>query len=201
MPDPSGKSYKYESYLADSTSRLRFDGKKYDNYALLSFNKAERGSPKLAREALKKEILTMSQMDVFEAVPFHQTSGETMVNSSVVMQVKSKNRIKARLVADGSETKRENFKETEVSGPTAKIESILTLLAISAGNNTIFTIADVNSAYLHVPMEEKVFMRLPVQATEEWLKLHPHDESQLHHGRLHVKLRKAIYGLRTSGLL
>ena len=67
-------------------------------------------------------------------------------------------KIKARLVADGSTQDREDFDDEEISSPTACLESIFNMLKLMAVEKRHLLILDVGGAYLNAKIDRPAYM-------------------------------------------
>jgi len=67
-------------------------------------------------------------------------------------------KIKARLVADGSTQDRNDFKEEDIASPTASLESIFNMLKLVAVEKRHLLILDIGGAYLNAGIDRSVFM-------------------------------------------
>ena len=66
-------------------------------------------------------------------------------------------KIKARLVADGSTQDREDFEDEDTSSPTASLESIFNMLKLVAVEKRHLLILDVGGAYLNAKIDRPVY--------------------------------------------
>jgi hypothetical protein len=109
---------------------------------------------------------------------------------------------KARLCAGGHRQDYTTF--DEASSPTVAWETVLTTLAIAAHQNLDICIGDVKSAYLHANREGNtdVYIVLNPIVAEHLIMLKPTWKQYVHRskGTMTVKLIKAMYGLKDSGL-
>ena len=113
-------------------------------------------------------------------------------------------KMKARLAALGNEEEASLFTE-DSSSPTANIMSILILIAISVQYGCSLETDDVPGAYLHAPLPENrfIFLKLPNYVSKIWCEKEELIYEQVKDGKnnVYIKLQKALYGLKESGLL
>lgn len=113
-------------------------------------------------------------------------TGKQIVGGKWVFNVKgdpNNPTYKARYVAKGF-SQIEGVDYTETFSPTARMETVRTLMQIAADENLILHQMDVKSAYLHAPIDEDVYVTQPAGYTVE--------------GKV-WKLNKSLYGLKQSG--
>ena len=109
-------------------------------------------------------------------------------------------KVKARLVADGSTQILQPYEFTFT--PTIKASSIMCLLKIAASENRKVRCIDISGAYLHASMEGEVFMMMDKYIVEHLSQLdHSCMDYIRENGSVLVKLEKALYGCKNSGLL
>ena len=94
-------------------------------------------------------------------------------------------RFKARLVARGF-TQVPGIDFTDTFSPTLRITSFRLLVAIAAAQKLELHHLDVQTTFLHVDLEEEVYMAQPPYFQNTQIPTHV------------CKLRKSIYGLRQS---
>ena len=92
---------------------------------------------------------------------------------------------KARYVAKGY-SQVEGIDYHETFSPTARMETVRSLVQLSCQNDLLLHQMDVKSAYLHAPIEEEIYIRIP-----------PGYESE--NPKQVWKLSKSLYGLKQSG--
>ena len=158
---------------------------------------------KIAENAMFKEVKQMHDKDVFEysissfghpIIRSHGFYKEKMDAMGIFQD------LKARLVADGSSQVYELYSDT--SSPTVKSSSILSVLKIAVLEDRITAIFDIGGAYLHADMDETVYISLEPDVASIMCKVDPTAKQFLQkNGSLIVKLKKALYGLKRSGLL
>jgi hypothetical protein len=104
------------------------------------------------------------------------------------------NKLKSRLVADGSMQKISIY--DNVSSPTAKLESILMVLALAAAERRFSVTLDIGNAFLESTMKgEDVLMELSPFCVKVLLKFAPHLKPYINGvGKIIVKLQKSLYG-------
>lgn len=109
-------------------------------------------------------------------------------------------KVKARLVADGSTQVLQPYEFTFT--PTIKSSSIMCLLKIAAVEKRIIKCIDISGAYLHAEMKGDVFMNLDKQLVDHLVKIDENCKDFIKtNGSVMVKLNKALYGCKNSGLL
>jgi hypothetical protein len=111
-------------------------------------------------------------------------------------------KIKARLVANGSQ--QDARPKSETAFPTVAMDSMLMCLSIAAKEGRQLATADIGGAYLNAKMEDEdeVYMELDTLLAEIVRTFLPSVETFIDdHGKLTVKLDKALYGCVQSALL
>jgi len=83
-------------------------------------------------------------------------------------------KIKARLVADGSSQDREDFDDEEISSPTACLESIFNMLKLVAVEKRHLLILDVGGAYLNAKINRPAYMFIQPDLVNILLNICPH---------------------------
>lgn len=110
-------------------------------------------------------------------------------------------KIKARLVANGSQ---QDLKpKIETASPTVAMDSVMMCLSIAAKERRQVATADIGGAYLNAEMTgEEVLMELEPTLTEVVNTFLPSVKPFVdQHGKLVVRLDKALYGCVQSALL
>jgi len=104
-------------------------------------------------------------------------------------------RIKARLVADGS------IQEESANNhsPTAKHQSIV--MCLTDKGNRYAMIVDVTGAYLEADMDEDEYMSLDEYLTQILISIIPSLSKYACNGKLYCKITKAMYGCKQSAKL
>ena len=109
-------------------------------------------------------------------------------------------KLKARLVADGSQQDRSLYPNN--SSPTVQTQSLMVCLAIAAKENRKAGVMDIGNAYLNANMEgHPVYMRLNPVLTDIVVEMYPNFKDYVHNKKLIVKLNKAVNGCLHSGKL
>jgi hypothetical protein len=109
------------------------------------------------REAEQRELKSLR--DFCTSTPCFLPRGESAVGSRWVYTRKPNGDFKARLVAQGFSQRPEDIGDTYAS--VIKLATLRALLAVAAAHGLILQQFDVNTAFLHSPLEEQVFMRQP----------------------------------------
>ena len=134
--------------------------------------------------AMDDEIKSLQLNDTYTLTEVPEN--KSIVGGKWVFHVKGKPEspiYKARYVAKGY-SQIQGIDYTETFSPTARMESVRTVMQIAAQNDFTLHQMDVKSAYLHAPIEEDVFVTQPEgyeTANMVW------------------KLNKSLYGLKQSG--
>jgi hypothetical protein len=109
-------------------------------------------------------------------------------------------KIKARLVADGSKQDRALYPDN--SSPTVAMQSLLMVLLIAAKEGRKAMKIDIGGAYLNAEMTgEEVIMEMDKMLTSIVKRYLPEIEPYVEEGKLLVRLDKALYGCVQSAKL
>ena len=140
-------------------------------------------------QAMQLELKALEANNTWALVPL--PPGKTCVGSKWVYRIKYKangevERYKARLVAK-SYTQSAGVDFHETFAPVVQMDTVRSLLAISAANNWFVEQLDVNNAFLYGDLEEEVYMSPPLGYV-----LPPSNVP------LVCQLIKSIYGLRQA---
>ena len=139
----------------------------------------------------ENEFGNLRDLKVYEQVNKDEIPEEAnIIKSRLIFKYKrnSKGDIvkrKTRLVAKGF-TQQHGIDYKDTFAPTLKLDSIRIFTHIAARNNFQIEQIDVNAAYLNAHLKEEIYMEPP--------KGHPD------HKKYIWKLKKAIYGLKQSGM-
>ncbi|GKV11696.1 hypothetical protein SLEP1_g22924 [Rubroshorea leprosula] len=140
------------------------------------------------QKAMSEGFSALVRQGTWEIVP--STPDQHLIGCKWVFRIKrakdgSIERYKARLVAKGFH-QRPSLDYSNTFSPVIKPTTIRTVLSIAVSRNWPIRQLDVNNAFLHGLLEEKLFMAQPVGFVDPAL---PH----------HVcRLRKSIYGLKQA---
>jgi len=112
-------------------------------------------------------------------------------------------KMKARLVADGSFQDRSQYEVYDVSSPTAPLESIISTLKIVVLETREYEVYDITGAYLNADMKEVIYLIITAKKLIEILasmfsNLQFYMDKA---GRVVVVADKAMYGLIESASL
>ena len=111
-------------------------------------------------------------------------------------------KIKARLVADGSTQDRDDFDVDDITSPTASLESIFNMLKLAAVERRQLLILDVGGAYLNAKIDREVYMYIQPELVNILLNICPqYSKFKDERGRMLVQIDKAMYGLVQSAKL
>lgn len=105
-------------------------------------------------------------------------------------------KIKSRLMQDA-------IAGEDKSSPTAPLTSIMVFAAIASEENRHVLTVDIRGAYLNAPMKNtKTYMILDKKVTDIMIKIDPaYQDYVTKKGTTLVRLQKALYGCKESGLL
>jgi len=115
------------------------------------------------REAMTEEIEALAKAGTWEIVDL--PPGKNPIGCKWVYRVKynsdgSVQRYKARLVIRGDHQE-EGIDYTETFAPVAKMTSVRCFFSVAIAKGWELHQLDVNSAFLHGDLDEKVYMKLP----------------------------------------
>jgi len=111
-------------------------------------------------------------------------------------------KIKARLVANGSTQDRDDFDEEDITSPTASLESIFDMLKLVAVEKRHLLILDVGGAYLNAKIDREVYMYIEPELVNILLNICPqYSKFKNDKGRMLVQIDRAMYGLVQSARL
>ena len=156
-----------------------------------------------ARKAMREELTQMVEKKVWQYV--RSSEGHKFIRSSMFLKEKFNEigelqKIKARLVADGSQQEIQLYQST--SSPTVKTSSLMVIMKIAANEKREIRAVDIRGAYLHADMDEPVFMLLDRRLSEMLTGVDPNSTDFVRQdGCVLVKLNKALYGCKQSGKL
>jgi hypothetical protein len=135
-------------------------------------------------------------------------TAEEIIRSHMFLKVKVDangifEKIKARLVADGSGQDRSEFDEQELASPTASLESIFNIIKIIVEEGRYKLILDVGGAYLNATIDRDIYMWLDPAVVKILISIAPNEYAKYKDakGRILVKVTKALYGLVQSARL
>ena len=111
-------------------------------------------------------------------------------------------KMKARLVADGSAQDKEEFKDDEISSPTASLESIFNMLKLVAVEKRHLLVLDVGGAYLNAKIDRAEYMYIQPELVNILVNICPsYKKFRDSYGKMLVQIDKAMYGLVQSARL
>ena len=144
------------------------------------------------KEAERAEQKSLEDMNVYEFV-FTIPADARILDSKPVYRRKRKHdgsvaRHKMRLVARGF-MQREGKDYDEVFSPVAMYSSIRMMLAVAAAKDLELEAMDVETAYLHAPLNRSLYMKIPAGFVN------------VPKGAVAILLKKSMYGLKQAGLL
>jgi len=163
-----------------------------------------------AERAIQLEVLAMINKQVFMPVKITSLSHaerKKIIRSSIFLKEKFKpdgsfDKLKARLVADGSMQERAVYEADELSSPTVATISVMCMLAIAAKERRSLSTIDIGSAYLNAEMDANVVMMLDAPLAAILVAIWPELSNYLDDkGRAYMRLKKALYGCIESAKL
>ena len=170
-------------------------------------------SLELKQAAIRSELKQMLLKDVFETIKKTELDEKYLKNKKIDSLMFSKSKFdvqgvftkwKSRLAARGDQQDDSTFGNGS-SSPTANTISINMLLSLGISKRSFIFTSDVPGAYLHAELMETIIMRLPKSCGSMWLNILEIPESEwnlwMRNGYVHVRLKKALYGLVQSSLL
>ena len=111
-------------------------------------------------------------------------------------------RNKGRLVARG-DMRKDKPKEThDTFSPTVAFPTILTVLNLILKRKWVWTVMDVESAYLNANYADGIYMKLEPRVAKVMVEMDKSVQDKIEpDGSLYVKIEKALYGLQESAKL
>lgn len=206
MSQPPPELRQRPEYLRQTSRRNRFVFN--DSFVFnISIAAGIRKHGQVTENSIRAELTQMLEKQVWEPVHFTDTpSGSVIIPSFVFLKEKfdaSGNflKIKSRLVAGGH--LQDAVAGEDKSCPTASLTSNLTIAAIAAEENRHVMTVDIGGAYLNASMKNtRTFMILDKRDSEVMIKIDPsYREYITKKGTTLVRLKKALYGCKESGLL
>lgn len=176
-------------------------GMMVDDVVFISLNAAMKEDPMKVIKAMNSEFEQMKAMKVYQLMHRRDTVGKTVVPGVIIYDPKKS---KVRICAGGHRQDRSLYSNNEISSSTVKAQSLLMLLAVSAGRGMKITTADVKGAYLNAELPEGrfIYMKLSKIAVDILSETDKTYEAYRDHtGSVYVKLDRALYGLVESAKL
>jgi hypothetical protein len=178
----------------------------------ITVKKALNEYPVAAVKAIAEELLQLVRKDCFDPVTDRQltpTRRRKLIRSFMFLKMKNKpdgtfDKLKARLVANGSQQDFTTEQRIANSSPTASLASILMIAAIAAKERREVVTVDVKSAYINarMPEDDVVDILIEPSIATELVKLAPDFSSTLRRdGSMVVNLKGALYGTQQAAKL
>ena len=126
---------------------------------------------------------------------------KNIISCSLFLKLKDAlDTLKARLIIHGNKQILDLFGST--SSPTININILLLIISICAKKEHDFECIDIAGAYLNVDLPTPEYMRIPRDLSDILVANDPKLSQYVNNeGCIIVKIKKALYGLKTSGLL
>jgi len=165
----------------------------------ISVKRAIQHDPKRAAEAIHKEMEQMLEgKKVFVPVKRSDVPNNLIIRSHMFLKYKydaqgKLEKLKARLVADGRVQDRDLYPNRY--SPTVSLEAIMATLKLAAVFRRSIAKFDIKGAYLNADIDEELYLELDPTITRLALERFPNLREFVEHGRLTVRLDKALYGL------
>ena len=158
--------------------------------------------------AILKEVKQLEGKKTFMAHAIHELTEMERQRAlrSITLVTQKRNRIiKGRTVADGRK-QRDYIPRDDITSPTISTEALMLSLAIDAHEGRYVATADVEGAYLHADMDDKVIMVFEGEMVDYMIAINPEYEKYVHTTKtekhfMYVQLLKALYGCIQSALL
>ena len=159
-------------------------------------------------DAVKEELSQMIDKKVWSYIDYYSLSKQQkkdVIRSMIFLKEKYDStgafeKLKARLVAGGH--MQHEMTNEDTSSPTVPTEIVFTVLAIAASECRHIRTVDIGGAYLECDMNVDVFMSLNPTLSKLICEIdNAADKYISTRGMLTVKLEKALYGCKQSGLL
>ncbi len=173
--------------MEDDASNLRYDE------AVIKFGE------EATNASVLHELENMERMNVFQFVRSSSVK-EKVISSKLFIRSKHADgkfiKLKSRLVLRGDLQK--GVDKLNVKSPTTQRSSINTMLALNKHIGGEIYSVDIPAAFLFADLDEDIYMSIPAHVSNIILKSKNLKGYTDNKGRLIVKLRKSIYGLRQA---
>lgn len=161
----------------------------------------------VAEASVQAELSQMIAKEVWEPVSYRQVPRESVVIPSFVFLKEKYDasgnflKVKSRLVAGGH--MQTMIAGEDKSSPTASLTAIMMIAAIAAQESRQVLTVDIGGAYLNAPMKNtSTYMMLDKRITDVIGRIDPtYRNYATKKGTTIVRLKKALYGCKESGLL
>ena len=203
----AGKTNKYDAYsLVTTGKRCGVADLPEVGLALanLSVKNALETHGKMAFDAIKDELtqlfVTKEALKLVKWKDIPRKSTEVRSHMFLKLKVDANGvpeKLKARLVADGSSQDRSRYEVYEVLAPTASLPSIMNVLKIAVQEGREYMVFDIAGAYLNSQMKEIIYLIITDKRLLNILRvLFPNLHIYLdQYGRAIAKVDRALYGL------
>uniref|UniRef100_A0A0A9YMV4 Retrovirus-related Pol polyprotein from transposon TNT 1-94 n=1 Tax=Lygus hesperus TaxID=30085 RepID=A0A0A9YMV4_LYGHE len=166
--------------------RLKKIPKKFEDYALLTFEEAITGDDSMRwKEAIEEEKRALEENHTWKLVDRKHVRGKNILTSRWIFKIKDDGRYRARLVVRGCQ-QREGTDYDEIFSPVIGSDALRILIAYAARNSYSLMKFDVKGAFLYGTVDEELYMQLPDGFKSPELN-----------GKI-CKLVKSLYGLRQA---
>jgi hypothetical protein len=158
--------------------------------------------PDPVNAAITAELHNMNSYSVWSDLPPHIKPDTKPISAILFLKEKfnadgSFQKLKARLVADGSRQSSDTF--SNITSPTIHYNTVLMLLSVAAARNMDIAVGDVQAAFLNAPLHDNIYIRLPPDISNIYITQFPDRASNLRHNNtVIVKLNKALYGTKQA---
>lgn len=142
------------------------------------------------KDAMDKEMRSLEENKTFTLTklpPGRQPVGGRWVYA-LKRDIDGSEKYKARFVAKGYSQK-QGTDYDETFSPTADMTSVRVVMQKAAQENLILHQMDVETAYLHAPIDHEIYMEQP----------EGYEQKSERDAKLVCKLKKSLYGLKQSG--
>ncbi len=153
-------------------------------------------------QAMRKELQQLVDTETFQVCTRQKALECTLIPTNIVAAEKEDNNVKVRVVAKGDHQDRSEYKESDITSPTIRTESLLLMISIAGSKGMRLCSFDVAGAYLKAPLPEdtRIAIMFKKEASKELKNILPDMELD-HLGRGYGILQKGLYGLLQAGNL
>ena len=188
------------------SGRVRKPTARYQLHVNLKTALAKHG--KVGADAVRIELVQMLEKGVWEYVnvgKLNRQQRRSIIRSMIFLKEKYDStgvfeKLKARLVAGGHMQDETIY--SDVSSPTVPVEVVFVFIAIAASEKRRLRSVDITGAYLECDMKDEVYMSLDPNVSAILCDINPTVKTFAdNRGSVVVRLLKALYGCKQSGLL